>query len=120
LLLMVALALINSSIRLTIYSKRFLLKTMQLVGATSGFIRRPYLINSLMLGILSTVLSLSLLLFSGWVFNQYFPAFALLITRETFLMVSLLLLILGLIVPGVSTAIAIRRYLKLRTNELYY
>jgi|TARA_B110000914_G_scaffold36662_1_gene29673 cell division transport system permease protein len=120
LLLMVALALINSSIRLTIYSKRFLLKTMQLVGATSGFIRRPYLINSLMLGILSTVLSVSLLLFSGWAFNQYFPAFALLITRETFLMVSLLLLILGLIVPGVSTAIAIRRYLKLRTNELYY
>ena len=120
LLLMVALALINSSIRLTIYSKRFLLKTMQLVGATSGFIRRPYLINSLLLGILSTILSVALLLLSGWAFNQYFPAFALLITRETFLMVSLLLLILGLIVPGVSTAIAIRRYLKLRTNELYY
>ena len=57
-LLLVALALINSSIRLTIYSKRFLLKTMQLVGATSAFIRRPYLLNSLFLGVMSALLSM--------------------------------------------------------------
>ena len=119
-LLLVALALINSSIRLTIYSKRFLLKTMQLVGATSGFIRRPYLINSLGLGVLSAALSSGILYGALYGFAQYFPAFDTLFTEETFLKVVGVLLLMGLIVPGVSTAVAIRRYLKLRTNELYY
>lgn len=119
-LLLVALALINSSIRLTIYSKRFLLKTMQLVGATHGFIRRPYIINSLLLGLLSAVLSAAILYAAVYGFSNYFPAFTELFTAETFLKVVLLLLAVGLIVPGISTAISIRRYLKLRTNELYY
>ena len=119
-LLLVALALINSSIRLTIYSKRFLLKTMQLVGATSGFIRQPYLINSLLLGVLSAALSSGLLYGALSGFARYFPAFDTLFTTETFIRVVGVLLVMGLVVPGVSTAIAIRRYLKLRTNELYY
>jgi cell division transport system permease protein len=119
-LLLVALALINSSIRLTIYSKRFLLKTMQLVGATSGFIRRPYLLNSLVLGLLSAALSMGLLLVLGTALDNYFPALLALFERETMWVVFAALLCIGLLVPGVSTAIAIRKYLKLRTNELYY
>jgi cell division transport system permease protein len=119
-LLLVALALINSSIRLTIYSKRFLLKTMQLVGATSGFIRRPYLLNSLVLGLLSAALSMGLLLVLGTALDKYFPALLALFERETMLVVFAALLCIGLLVPGISTAIAIRKYLKLRTNELYY
>lgn len=119
-LLLVALALINSSIRLTIYSKRFLLKTMQLVGATSGFIRRPYLLNSLVLGLLSAALSIGLLLVLGTALDNYFPALLALFERETMWVVFAALLCIGLLVPGVSTAIAIRKYLKLRTNELYY
>lgn len=120
LLLIVALALINSSIRLTIYSKRFLLKTMQLVGATSAFIRRPYLVNSLLLGIISTILATGLLALAGYGGAAYFPGLVELFTPEVLLTVGAALLGIGLIVPGVSTAIAIRRYLKLRTNELYY
>ena len=119
-LLLVALALINSSIRLTIYSKRFLLKTMQLVGATSAFIRRPYLLNSLFLGVMSALLSMGLLLALGNVLGNYFPALLALFERQTILVVFAALLCIGLLVPGVSTAIAIRKYLKLRTNELYY
>lgn len=120
LLLIVALALINSSIRLTIYSKRFLLKTMQLVGATSAFIRRPYLVNSLLLGIISTILAIGLLTLAGYGGAAYFPGLVELFTPEVLLTVGAALLGIGLIVPGVSTAIAIRRYLKLRTNELYF
>ena len=120
LLLIVALALINSSIRLTIYSKRFLLKTMQLVGATSAFIRRPYLVNSLLLGIISTILAIGLLALAGYGGAAYFPGLVELFTPEVLLTVGAALLAIGLIVPGVSTAIAIRRYLKLRTNELYF
>ena len=119
-LLIVALALINSSIRLTIYSKRFLLKTMQLVGATSRFIRTPYLLNSLLLGLISTLLALGLLAGAGYVGANYFPGLEQLFSTEILSLVAVAMLAVGLIVPGVSTSIAIRRYLKLRTNELYF
>ena len=119
-LLIVALALINSSIRLTIYSKRFLLKTMQLVGATSRFIRTPYLLNSLLLGFISTLLALGLLAGAGYVGANYFPGLKQLFSTEVLSLVAVAMLAVGLIVPGVSTSIAIRRYLKLRTNELYF
>ena len=119
-LLAIALALINSSIRLTIYSKRFLLKTMQLVGATSTFIRRPYIMNALILGTISTALSLGLLAGAGYLSAAYFPGLEQLFAVEVLVYVGAALLAIGLVVPGVSTAFAIRRYLKLRTNELYF
>jgi cell division transport system permease protein len=93
---------------------------MQLVGATSAFIRRPYLLNSLFLGVLSAVLSMGLLLALGRALGTYFPALLALFERQTIVVVFAALLCIGLLVPGVSTAIAIRKYLKLRTNELYY
>ena len=119
-LLAIALALINSSIRLTIYSKRFLLKTMQLVGATSTFIRRPYIMNALVLGTISTALSLGLLAGAGYLSAAYFPGLEQLFAVEVLVSVGAALLAIGLVVPGLSTAFAIRRYLKLRTNELYF
>ena len=119
-LLIVALALINSSIRLTIYSKRFLLKTMQLVGATSAFIRRPYVLTSILLGLVSAVLSLLLLYGLEVALESYFPAISALFSVQTTTFVLAAVVALSILVPGVSTAVAIRRYLKLRTNELYY
>ena len=119
-LLTVALALINSSIRLTIYSKRFLLKTMQLVGAKSGFIRRPYVWTSVLLGLLSAIMSIALLFALGQGLKSYFPAASSIFTTETTVLVLAGVVLLSILVPGLSTTIAIRRYLKLRTNELYY
>lgn len=119
-LLIVALALINSSIRLTIYSKRFLLKTMQLVGATSSFIRRPYILTSITLGLISAVLSTLLLYGLGVGMESYFPSISALFSMQTTTFVLVAVVVLSILVPGVSTAFAIRRYLKLRTNELYY
>lgn len=119
-LLIVALALINSSIRLTIYSKRFLLKTMQLVGATSSFIRRPYVWTSIALGLVSAVLSILLLYGLGLGLESYFPSVSALFSMQTTTFVLAAVVALSILVPGVSTAFAIRRYLKLRTNELYY
>jgi cell division transport system permease protein len=119
-LLTVALALINSSIRLTIYSKRFLLKTMQLVGAKSGFIRRPYVWTSVLLGLLSAIMSIALLFALGQGLKSYFPAASSIFTTETTVLVLSGVVLLSILVPGLSTTIAIRRYLKLRTNELYY
>jgi cell division transport system permease protein len=119
-LLIVALALINSSIRLTIYSKRFLLKTMQLVGATSSFIRRPYIWTSIALGLISAVFSTLLLYGLGVGMESYFPSISALFSMQTTTFVLAAVVVLSILVPGVSTAFAIRRYLKLRTNELYY
>ena len=119
-LLLIALALINASIRLTIYSKRFLLKTMQLVGATSSFIRRPYIWTSVVLGLISAVFSLGLLYGLGMGLAAYFPAFSAIFTVDTTIFVGIGVVLLSIVVPGISTVVAIRRYLKLRTNELYY
>lgn len=119
-LLVVALALINSSIRLTIYSKRFLLKTMQLVGATSAFIRGPYVLTSVVLGLISAALSAGLLYGLGLGLETYFPAVAAIFSLETTTLVLAGIVALSILVPGISTTVAIRRYLKLRTNELYY
>ncbi|MEY2962745.1 MAG: hypothetical protein RL754_6 [Bacteroidota bacterium] len=119
-LLVVALALINSSIRLSIYSKRFLLKTMQLVGATPAFIRRPYIYNSLLLGLLSALLSSVMLYGLGLFLGSYYPDFSALFAMDTVVMVFAAVVLIGLLVPGLSTFIAIRGYLKLRTNELYF
>jgi cell division transport system permease protein len=93
---------------------------MQLVGATSGFIRKPYVLNSLLLGSISAVLSMAMLYGVGVALGNYFPTFIALISIETTLMVFGLMLLMSLVVPGISTAIAIRKYLKLRTNELYF
>jgi len=65
-------------------------------------------------------LSMGLLLVLGTALDKYFPALLALFERETMLVVFAALLCIGLLVPGISTAIAIRKYLKLRTNELYY
>jgi len=119
-LLLIALALINASIRLTIYSKRFLLKTMQLVGATSSFIRRPYIWTSVILGLISAVFSLGLLYGLGMGLAAYFPAFSAIFSVDTTIFVVVGVVLLSIVVPGISTVVAIRRYLKLRTNELYY
>ena len=119
-LLIVALAIIHSSIRLTIYSKRFLLKTMQLVGANSTFIRRPYIFNSLLLGVISALLSMGLLLATVNGGTVYFPSLVEFFSQKVLALVGLSLLGIGLIVPGLCTAIVIRKYLKLRTDKLYF
>lgn len=119
-LLLIALALINSSIRLTIYSKRFTLKTMQLVGATIGFIRRPYLITSLVLGTLSALLATGMLAVTGLLLKRYFEDFMVFVDLNSLLYAAIGMLIFGWIISGLSTVLSIRRYLKLRTNELYY
>jgi len=93
---------------------------MQLVGETYAFIRIPYLINALFMGIIAAILSMGLLAATGYGSTIYFPGVIELFSQKVLILVGVSLLGIGLIVPGVSTAIAIRRYLKLRTNELYF
>jgi len=90
------------------------------VGATSSFIRRPYVWTSVILGLISSVFSLGLLYGLGMGLAAYFPAFSAIFTVDTTIFVVVGVVLLSIVVPGISTVVAIRRYLKLRTNELYY
>ncbi len=116
----IAVLLINSSIRLSIYSKRFIIKTMQMVGATKTFIRRPFIWTNVKLGMLGAVLALVLLGGLLYYMDANFPELGLL--KDTLFLGGLFLgvFILGVIISLLSTFFATQRFLNLRTDDLYY
>lgn len=115
----IALVLINSSIRLSIYSKRVIIKTMQLVGATKSFIRKPFIWSHLRLGILSSFLALLLLSFLLWEVNSRFPELEMLNQKKELMLVYGGILILGVGITFISTFFATQRYLNLKTDAVY-
>ena len=119
LFVVIALLLINSSIRLSIYSKRFVIKTMQLVGATKSFIRRPFILSHLRLGIISSFLALTALNFLLWEVNKRFPELEIMQQTNELIIVFGGVLILGISITGVSTFFATQRYLNLKTDAVY-
>ena len=119
LFVVIALLLINSSIRLSIYSKRFVIKTMQLVGATKSFIRRPFILSHLSLGIISSFLALTALNFLLWEVNKKFPELEIMQQTSELMIVFGSILILGIGITGVSTFFATQRYLNLKTDAVY-
>ena len=119
LLLLVATALINNTIRLSIYSRRFIIRNMQLVGATQGFIRRPFIVKGIMQGILSAVIALLLLTAVMATFVQNIPELRLITSPDLMIILYLFVLLLGIIVSGLSTRFAVGRYLNLKTDKLY-
>ncbi len=117
---LIAVLLINSSIRLSIYSKRFIIKTMQMVGATKRFIRRPFLWTNIKLGMLGGLLALIALGVLLFYVNENFPELNLF---EDFLLLSFLfvgIFVLGVLISLISTFFATQRFLNLRTDDLYY
>ena len=118
--LIIAIILINNSIRLSVYAKRFTIKTMQLVGATKSFIRAPFVRQSLFFGSIGGVLALLGLLGVVWTLNQYFPELNIISDVQGLLWLSLFVLGTGVLISGLSTYFATRRFLNLRSDELYY
>ena len=117
---LIAVVLINSSIRLSVYSKRFTIKTMQMVGATKGFIRVPFILNSIKLGIIGALLAILALLGFIIYMNDKIPEIELLGDYNILGIVFGTLLILGILITWIITFFATRRFLNLRTDELYY
>jgi len=120
LLFFVSVVLINNTIRLSIYSKRFIINTMQLVGATNGFIRQPLLLKSMVQGIIGGIIAIFLLLgiinfvqgeFSGVInFNEY----------EMLTLLFLSVIVIGILISGGSALFAINKYLRMKADDLYY
>jgi cell division transport system permease protein len=119
LLLIIAIALINNSIRLALYSKRFIIKTMQLVGATPGFIRRPFVLRGILNGIYGAMISISLLIGLLFYLQQKLPELFAIQDVEMIASLFGLVLLLGIIITWISTGLAVRKYLHMTTDKLY-
>ncbi len=120
LLLVIAIALINNTIRLSIYSKRFIIKSMLLVGATESFIRRPFLIKGAVQGIYSAIIALILIAVILYFAQLELPE--LIDFQDTNLFISLIALVVisGILITWLSTYAALRKFLNMKTDDLYY
>ena len=120
LLLIISIALINSSIRLSIYSKRFIIKTMQLVGATRRFIRRPFLWRGIQMGFLGALIAYGLLAGTLFATQRNIPELEVFSDIQMLAVIAGALLLLGMIITWISSFFAVKRYLNLKTDELYF
>lgn len=117
---LIAVLLINSSIRLAVYSKRFIIKTMQMVGATKTFIRRPFVFQSVKLGIIGAIIALIGMGIVLYYLDQSFVELQLLSNPILIGGLFIVIFLLGILITWVSTFIATQRFLNLKTDALYY
>ena len=120
LLTLISFALINNTIRLAIYSKRFLIHTMKLVGASWGFIRKPFLVRNLWIGILAAVLADAVLMGMAYMLVKYEPELIDIVTPQTMLWVLLSVFVFGVAITWMCAYISINKYLRMKASALYY
>lgn len=116
----ISFALINNTIRLAIYSKRFLIHTMKLVGASWSFIRGPFLRKNVWSGVLAAVLADAILIGTAYWAVHYEQELAQVITPEVMLIVCGSVLVFGVVITWLCAYFSMNRYLKMKANTLYY
>ena len=116
----ISFALINNTIRLTIYSKRFLIHTMKVVGASWSFIRRPFLRRNFWIGVLSAVIADAVLWGAAYWLVSYEPELIRVITPEVMLLVSVAVLVFGVLITWLCALLSINKYLRMKASTLYY
>jgi cell division transport system permease protein len=119
LLIVIAVAMINNTIRLALYSKRFTIKTMQLVGATPSYIRRPFIIRSVFNGIISALIGLALLMTLFFALNNSLDTIEITYSIKSFILLCSSLLAIGIVISVVSTWFALNKYLRMKLDDLY-
>lgn len=119
LLLIIAIALINNSIRLSLYSNRFIIRTMQLVGATPSFIKRPFIWRSIAYGMAGACIALALLLALLWYSRKKLPEFFDIQDFNLIAGVFGVVVLFGILITWISTSLALNRYLRMKTEKLY-
>ena len=120
LLTLISFALINNTIRLAIYSKRFLIHTMKLVGANWSFIRRPFLVRNVWIGVLAGIMADAILLGMAYMLVKYEPQLIEIITPNTLLIVMASVFVFGLAITFLCAYISINKYLRMKASALYY
>ena len=116
---LVSVLLINSSLRLSIYANRFIIKTMQMVGATKSFIRKPFIQRSVYLGLIGSALAIVALIGVLIYIQTTFPSLGILEDKLAIAIVLVGILVLGVVITWISTFFATQRFLNLRTDDLY-
>ena len=120
LLTLISFALINNTIRLAIYSKRFLIHTMKLVGASWSFIRRPFLVRNVWIGVLAGIIADAILLGMAYMLVKYEPQLIEIITPNALLVVMASVFVFGLAITFFCAYISINKYLRMKASALYY
>ena len=119
LLIIIAIVLINNTIKLSIYARRFLIRSMQLVGATESFIRRPFIRRSMLHGFIASLLAIGFLMGTLWIARQRIPELIKLEDMQSFTVMYGLLVIIGVVLSGLSTFFAVRKFLHMKADSLH-
>lgn len=119
-LLLISFTLIRNTIRLSVYSKRFIIQTMKLVGATGRFIRRPFVVNNIFTGIVSGIIADLIIFGIITYFNKEYAEIGMIISSTELIIIFAIVLLLGVIISTIATTFAVNRYLKMKTDQLYY
>ena len=118
-LFLIAVTIINNTIRLSIYSRRFLIRTMQLVGATRSFIRKPFLVRSIYHGVLAALISMTLLMGLLYLIEREFFLIFTFESTKLFLILGVIIIVIGILINLISTFLSVNRYLSISDDKLY-
>jgi cell division transport system permease protein len=119
-LLFISFTLIRNTIRLSVYSKRFIIHTMKLVGATGSFIRRPFVVNNIYTGIISGIIADGIILGLISYFNREYATIQPIISNADLGIIFTAVVLMGVLISTLATLFAVNRYLKMRSDQLYY
>lgn len=119
-LFLIALTIINNTIRLSVYSRRFLIRTMQIVGATRSFIRRPFLVQSAFHGLLAALLAMGLLMGLLYLIEKEFFLMFTFESTNLLILLGVALIATGVLINLISTFLSVNRYLSISEDKLYY
>jgi cell division transport system permease protein len=119
-LLFISFTLIRNTIRLGVYSKRFIINTMKLVGATGGFIRRPFIMSTVATGIVAGLIANSAIFVILTYIGHEYVEIRSIITPVDMIIIFATVILLGVLISTIAAALAVNRYLKMDTDNLYY
>lgn len=119
-LIVIAVALINNTIRLSIYAKRFLIRTMYLVGATQSFIRKPFILSGIINGVIAGIVADIMVVVFIIASNKFIPELLVVQNPNFLLVLFLVTILLGIIISGLSVALSVRRYLSLKSRRFVF
>ncbi|MDD4697966.1 MAG: permease-like cell division protein FtsX [Fermentimonas sp.] len=119
-LMFISFTLIRNTIRLSVYSKRFIINTMKLVGATGRFIRRPFIRNNILTGIISGLIADAIIFLMLTYFSREYAEIQSLVSTTNLIIIFVIVILLGVVISTVATAFAVNRYVKMKSDQLYY
>lgn len=119
-LMFISFTLIRNTIRLSVYSKRFIINTMKLVGATGRFIRRPFIRSNILTGIISGLIADAIIFLMLTYFSREYAEIQSLVSTTNLIIIFVIVILLGVVISTVATAFAVNRYVKMKSDQLYY